>query len=149
MLLGVEEPLSASVFNTGSPETVRVEGEVVSSFTSISVLDWNWRMALPFEERIYRGIICDKLQCDVLLCCASLHTSDITCASIKVNHQPIIVIFLLLTAKVWLCLLWTYLIEFCLRLSQSNFVFHDLSLHLLVVGLQRAYQMAHLSVNRA
>lgn len=39
MLLGVEEPLSGSVLTTGSPETASVDGEVVSSFTSISVLD--------------------------------------------------------------------------------------------------------------
>lgn len=50
MLLGVEEPLSGSVLITGSPEAVGV-GEVVSSFMSISVLDWDWRMALPFEAR--------------------------------------------------------------------------------------------------
>lgn len=55
VLLGVEEPLSGSVLTTGSPETAGVEGEVVSSFTSISVLDCDWRMALPFEARTYRG----------------------------------------------------------------------------------------------
>lgn len=53
VLLGVEEPLSGSVLMAGSPETVGA-GEVVSSFTSISVLDWDWRMALPFEARICR-----------------------------------------------------------------------------------------------
>lgn len=40
VLLGVEEPLSGSALDAGSTETARV-GEVVSSFTSISVLDWD------------------------------------------------------------------------------------------------------------
>lgn len=51
MLLGVDEPLSGSALTTGSPETAGTVGEVVSSFTSISVLDWDWRMALPLEAR--------------------------------------------------------------------------------------------------
>ena len=55
VLLGVEEPLSVSVLTAGSPETAGVEGEVVSSLTSISELDCDWRMALPFEARTYRG----------------------------------------------------------------------------------------------
>lgn len=51
-------PLSGSVLTTGSPGMAGVDGEVVSSFTSISVLDWDWRMALPFEARSYRGNRC-------------------------------------------------------------------------------------------
>lgn len=43
----------------------------------------------------------------------------------------------------------TNLVELCLRLSQPNLVFHHLSLHLLVVGLQRADQVAHLPVDGA
>lgn len=39
-LLGVEEPLSGSALVAGSTETAGV-GEVVSSFTSTSVLDWD------------------------------------------------------------------------------------------------------------
>lgn len=49
-LLGVEEPVSGSALTAGSTEAAKV-GEVVSSFTSTSVLDWDWRMALPFEAR--------------------------------------------------------------------------------------------------
>ena len=50
--------------------------------------------------------------------------------------------------RVSFCLLLTHLVKFSLCLSQPQLVFHRLSLHLLVVGLQRADQVAHLSVNR-
>ena len=52
VLVGVAESLSDSTFTVTSP-VAGVRGEAVSSFTSSSVLDWDWRIALPFAARTY------------------------------------------------------------------------------------------------
>ena len=51
--MGVAEPLSLSVLGTVSVATAGVGGEAVSSLTSISVLDCDWRTPLPFAARTY------------------------------------------------------------------------------------------------
>lgn len=45
------------------------------------------------------------------------------------------------------CFNWVHLAELSLRLSQPELEFDDLPLHLLVVGLQCADKVAHLSVD--
>lgn len=53
VVLGVTEPLSDSVFTVTSLVGAGVLGEVVSSFTSTSVLDCDWTAALPLAARSY------------------------------------------------------------------------------------------------
>lgn len=131
MLLGVDEPLSGSVLTAGSPEIAGINGDVVSSFTSISVLDWDWRMALPFEARTYRSNTIRLIACAVVFCIFAA-----------------MVVSLVLMVRGTVFLLLPYLVELSLCLSQSDLVLHHLSLHLLVVCLKCANQMAHLPVNR-
>lgn len=55
MLVGVADPLSGSTFIGTSQEGAGVRGEVVSSLTSSSVLDCEWRIELPFRALAYQA----------------------------------------------------------------------------------------------